>query len=54
MAFLEGKKSSNEIIINDTMSDDDVVASGVPRFTCSSPFSFQFVALFLSFFFSFF
>ena len=26
----EGKKSSNDIIINDTMSDDEVVASDVP------------------------
>ena len=30
MAVFEGKKSSNDIIINDTMSDDEVVASDVP------------------------
>ena len=34
MAVFEGKKSSNDIIINDTMSDDEVVASDVPRGTC--------------------
>ena len=27
MAVFEGKKSSNDIIINDTMCDDEVVAS---------------------------
>ena len=31
MVVFEGKKSSNDIIINDTMSDDEVVASDVPR-----------------------
>ena len=30
MAVFEGKKSSNDIINNDTMSDDEVVASYVP------------------------
>ena len=30
MAVSEGEKSSNDIIINDTMSDDEVVASDVP------------------------
>ena len=30
MAVFEGKKSSNDIIINDTMSDDELVASDVP------------------------
>ena len=30
MAVFEDKKSSNDIIINDTMSDDEVVASDVP------------------------
>ena len=30
MAF-EGKKSSNEIINNDVVSDDEVVASDVPQ-----------------------
>ena len=30
MTVFEGKKSSNDIIINDTMSDDEVVASDVP------------------------
>ena len=34
MAPFEGKKSSNDIIINDTMSDDKVVASHVPSCTC--------------------
>ena len=28
--FYEGKKSSNDIIINDRMSDDEIVASDVP------------------------
>ena len=36
MAVFEGKKSSNNIIINDTMGDDEVVASDVPRGTCYS------------------
>ena len=31
MAVFEGKKSSNDIIINDIMSDDEVVASDVPQ-----------------------
>ena len=35
MAIFEGKKSSNDITNNDTMSDDEVVASSVPRGTCS-------------------
>ena len=30
MAVFEGKKSSNDIINNDTISDDEVVASDVP------------------------
>ena len=30
MAIFESKKSSNDIIKDDTMSDDDVVASDVP------------------------
>ena len=30
MAVFEGKKSSNDIINNDTMSDDEVVAFYVP------------------------
>ena len=30
MAVFEGKKSSNAIVINDIMSDDEVVASDVP------------------------
>ena len=30
MAVFEGKKSSTDIIINDIMSDDEVVASDVP------------------------
>ena len=30
MVVFEGKKSSNDIIINDAMSDDEVVASDVP------------------------
>ena len=30
IALFEGKKSSNDIIINDTMSDDEQVASYVP------------------------
>ena len=30
MVVLKGKKSSNDIIINDKMSDDEVVASDVP------------------------
>ena len=30
MAGFKGKKSSNDIINNDTMSDDEVVASYVP------------------------
>ena len=30
MAVFEGKKSSNDLIINDTMSDDELVASDVP------------------------
>ena len=30
MAAFEDKKSSNDIIINDTMSDDEIVASDVP------------------------
>ena len=34
MAVFEGKKSSNDVIINDTMSGDEVVASDVPRGTC--------------------
>ena len=34
MAIFEDKKSSNVIIINDAMSDDEVVASDVPRGTC--------------------
>ena len=29
-AAFDGKKSSNDIIINDTISDDEVVASDVP------------------------
>ena len=29
MAVFDGKKSSNDIIINDTMSDDEEVASEV-------------------------
>ena len=29
MAIFEGKKSSNDIRINNTMSDDEVVASAV-------------------------
>ena len=38
MAVFKGKKSSNDIINNDTMSDDEVVASYdviYPRGTCS-------------------
>ena len=35
MAIFEGKKSSNDITNNDKMSDDEVVASYVPRGTCS-------------------
>ena len=41
MAIFEGKRSSNDIMTNDTMSDDEVVASDVPprylftiTFTC--------------------
>ena len=30
MAIFEGKRSSNDIMTNDTMSDDEVVASDVP------------------------
>ena len=30
MAVFESKKSSNDIIVNDTMSDDEVVGSVVP------------------------
>ena len=30
MVVFEGKKSSNDIIINDEMSDDEVVASDLP------------------------
>ena len=30
MAVFEGKKSSNDIINKDTISDDEVVASDVP------------------------
>ena len=30
MVIFEGKKASNNIIIDDTMSDDEVVASDVP------------------------
>ena len=33
MAVFEGEKSSNEIINNDMISDDEVVASYVPRGT---------------------
>ena len=36
MAVFEEKKSLNDIIINDTMSDDEVVASDAPRGTCFS------------------
>ena len=45
-AVFEGKKSSNEIVINDTMSDDEVVASDVlPRylFSCFSSESGDFL-----------
>ena len=35
MAVFEDKKSSYYIIINDTMSDDQVVTSDVPRVRCS-------------------
>ena len=31
MAVFEGRKSSNDIIINDTLSDNGVVASDAPR-----------------------
>ena len=34
MAIFEDNKSSNDIIINDTMSDDKIVVSDVPRGTC--------------------
>ena len=34
MAVFEDKKLSNNIIVNYTMSDDEVVASDVPRGTC--------------------
>ena len=34
VADFRGKKSSNDIIIKDTMSDERVVASYVPRGTC--------------------
>ena len=38
MAAFEGKKSDNDIIINDTMSDDGVVASDVPpRYLLDAP-----------------
>ena len=30
MAIFEGKRSSNDIMTNNTMSDDEVVASDVP------------------------
>ena len=36
MTVFEGKMSSNDIINNSTMSDDEVVASDVPRGTCFS------------------
>ena len=35
MAILESKKSSNDIINNQRMSDDEEVGSDVPRVTCS-------------------
>ena len=34
MAISEAKKSSNDIMINETMSDDELVASDIPRGTC--------------------
>ena len=34
IGLVMGKKSSNNIINNDTMSDNKVVASYVPRGTC--------------------
>ena len=34
MAIFEGKKSSNYILLNDTMSKDEVATSDVPRSTC--------------------
>ena len=34
MAVFEGEKSSNDITINDAMSEDEVVASDVPHGTC--------------------
>ena len=34
MAIFESKKSSNDIIKDDAMSDDVVVASDAPRSTC--------------------
>ena len=36
--FFEGKNSSNDIRVNSTMSDDEVVASDEPRGTCFHPF----------------
>ena len=34
MATFEGEKLSNNIIINDEMSDNEIVESDVPRGTC--------------------
>ena len=34
MAVFEGEKSSTDIVNNGTMSEDEVVASDVPRGTC--------------------
>ena len=34
MVVFEGEKSSKDIVINDVMSDDEEVASNVPRGTC--------------------
>ena len=56
MADFEGKKSSNDIKNNCKMSDDEIVASDVPRGTCllifcSCFFSFFFCGLDLFFLF---
>ena len=50
MAIFEGKKSSHDIENNDTMSDDEVVASYVPpRYLFSLSLSFPLLPIFLPF-----
>ena len=51
LAIFEGDKSSNDIIINDTMSDDEVVASDVPLRYLFSLASNTFILILTCFFF---